>query len=65
MAASEARIAANRRYRDKTYDQLSIAVPKGKREKYNQAAKVRGMSLAGLIKNSVEEYIENHPVEKS
>ena len=64
MSASEAKIAANRRYRDKTYDRIEFAVSKGKREEYNQAAKVRGMSLAGLIKSSVEEYIENHPVAK-
>ena len=64
MVASKARIAANQRYRDENYDQLSVAVPKGKRDKYNQAAKIRGMSLAGLVQSSVEEYIENHPVDE-
>ena len=63
MTATKARITANIRYRDKAYDQLSISIPKGKRGEYATAAKKRGMSLAGLIKTSVEEYIQNHSIE--
>ena len=62
MSATKARIMANMRYRDKAYDQLSISIPKGKRAEYATAAKKRGMSLASLIKTSVAEYIQNHPV---
>ena len=59
--ATKARIEANRRYRDKAYDRISIDVKKGKREEYRQAAAVRGMSLAGFLQNGADEYIQNHP----
>lgn len=61
--ASQARLDANRRYREKAYDRISIDVKKGKRDEYRQAAEMRGMSLAGILQTSVEEYIKNHPVE--
>ena len=60
--ASQARLAANARYREKAYDVISFSVKKGKREEYKQAAEMRGMSLAGILQSGVEEYIQNHPV---
>ena len=64
MALTESQKRANQRYRDKVYDRLAVMIKKGKREEYKNAANVRGMSLAGLVQSSVEEYIENHPVEE-
>ena len=61
--ASQARLAANARYREKAYDVISFSVKKGKKEDYKQAAEQRGMSLAGILQSGVEEYIANHPVE--
>ena len=60
--ASQARLDANRRYREKAYDRVSIVVKKGTRDEWKQAAAVRGMSLAGILQSGVEEYIANHPV---
>ena len=60
--ASQARLDANKRYREKAYDRVSIDVKKGTRDEWKQAAAVRGMSLAGILQSGVEEYIVNHPV---
>ena len=62
--ASQARLDANRRYREKAYDRVSIDVKKGTRDEWKQAAAVRGMSLAGILQSGVEEYIANHPVKE-
>lgn len=59
--ATKSQILANSKYRLKAYDTISFAVKKGKREEYKQAAAARDMSLAGLLQNSVDEYIQNHP----
>ena len=61
---SPSKIAANRRYRDKTYDRIEIALPKGSREFYSQEAKKREMSVTSFFKLSIDEYIKNNPVEE-
>ena len=61
--ATESRIAANRRYRDKTLDRIEFTVKKGKKAEYKQAAEERGIGLMELARRGIEEYIENHPVE--
>ena len=57
--ASQARIDANKRYRDKTYDNLSVAIPKGKREYYKAAAEKLGYnSINQFIISAMDEKIE-------
>ena len=63
MSRTESQRLAQQRYNDKAYDRLAILIKKGKREEYKLAAKVRGLGLAEMVRSSVEEYIENHPVE--
>ena len=60
MAKSTAQKMANRRYRDKVYDQITIEVPKGKREEYKTAAEDLQLTFKALIQNGIEEYIQNH-----
>lgn len=55
MAYSEAQKRASQKYNEKSYDQLSIRVPKGKREEYKNFAEQKGMSLAQLIVSLLEE----------
>ena len=63
MSRTESQRLAQQRYNDKAYDRLAILIKKGKREEYKRAAKIRGLGLAEMVRSSVEEYIENHPVE--
>lgn len=46
---SEAQNKATQRYISKAYDQISIRVPKGKREIYKAHAEAQGKSLNQLI----------------
>ena len=56
---SQARIDANKRYRDKMYDNLSVAIPKGKREYYKEKAKKLGYtSINQFIISAMDEKIE-------
>lgn len=56
---TQARIDANKRYRDKTYDNLSVAVLKGKREYYKTEAKKLGYtSINQFIISAMDEKIE-------
>lgn len=55
------RTLAKDKYNDKTYDQLSIRVPKGLRDRYKQLAAERGLSLAALMVKSIDEYVSKHP----
>ena len=64
MAKSAAQKMANRRYRDKVYDQITIEVPKGKRDEYKTAAEDLQLTFKALIQNGVEEFIKNHAGEK-
>lgn len=57
--ASQARIDANKRYREKTYDNLSVAVPKGKRDYYKQKAKELGYdSFNKFVISAMDKEIE-------
>ena len=57
--ATQARIDANKRYRDKTYDNLSVAIPKGKKEYYKAAAAKLGYSsINQFIISAMDEKIE-------
>lgn len=56
---TQARIEANNRYREKTYDILSCSVPKGDKEYYHNKAKEFGYdSLNKFIKDAMDEKIE-------
>ena len=46
---SEAHNKANQRYQAKAYDRIYIRVRKGKKETYEDLARLEGKSLAGLI----------------
>lgn len=59
MATSRTR--ANRKYNDKTYDQIKIQLRKGIRDTWKIEAEKRGLSLASLILQAVSEFLENHP----
>lgn len=54
MAATEAQKRATNKYNGKTYDQVAIRIPKGKREEYKQFAESQGESLAGMIVRLIE-----------
>lgn len=56
--SSPARIAANSRYNNKAYDIITIRKPKGTRDRWKTAAAARGLSLAALIVEAVEAYLE-------
>ncbi|MBQ7476806.1 MAG: hypothetical protein IJT06_05365 [Selenomonadaceae bacterium] len=60
MIKVNSKIAATNRYNDKTYDRLAIRIKKGLREKYKQAAKTHGLSLAKLVTTAIDEFLENH-----
>ena len=53
---SEAKRAANEKYRREKRDQLAVDVPKGKRDAYKLMAAELGLSLSMLIQNGVEYY---------
>ena len=61
MAKTQAQKLAQQKYRENTVEQIAIEVKKGVRSEWRQAATNRGLSLTGLIKNGVDEYIQNHP----
>ena len=60
MTVSQAQLKANSKYRAKAYDSLTIQLKKGTREDYKKAAIKRELSLAGLFRVAVDEYIQNH-----
>ena len=53
--ASAAKVAANRRYDEKTYDRKLIIVPKGTLEQLKTAAEAEGVSLNRYILEALEE----------
>lgn len=61
MVSKNSRNQAIMRYREKTYERIVIDVKKGKRDFYKQEAAKRGLSLAMLIQNAVEDYLKNNP----
>lgn len=54
MAYSEASKKATMKYQKEKLEQIAIRVPKGKREEYNNLAKIRGTSLTKLIVDYLE-----------
>lgn len=58
--ATQAQRLAVAKFRSEKCDRIAADVPKGKREVYRTAAKELQISLASLIQNGVEEYIQNH-----
>lgn len=55
---SEARIKANNKYRAKTYEQISLVVPKGTKDYYRAEATKQGYtSLNAFIKDAIKEKI--------
>lgn len=46
-------------YIKKAYDTITVRVPKGKREEYNQHAKQREKSLSQLLVDLIEDDIKN------
>ena len=55
---SEARIKANNKYNEKTYDRINIAVPKGHKERIAEFAQQRGESVNGFINRAINETME-------
>ena len=54
MAVSRAQKMAKEKYRSEKRDQMTIEVPKGKRNAYKAIAAELGISLSMLIQNGVE-----------
>ena len=62
MKRYKSQTLATDKYNAKTYDSIIFRVKKGKRDEYKKAAELRGLSLAGMIKSAVDEFLNNHPV---
>ena len=60
MAVSTAQRLARDKYRKEKRDQMTVEIPKGKREVYKLIAAELDRSLAQLIQDAVEEYGANH-----
>jgi hypothetical protein len=60
---TEAQNRATQKYLKNNYDQLSVRIPKGKRNEYKNHATSRGISLAQLIADLVDEDIKKNPAE--
>lgn len=61
MAASKARLAANRRYDEKAYDRVNVLIRKDaklNREFLRSHAEARGESLNGFILRAVAEVVD-------
>lgn len=52
MTATKAQLKANAKYRKKAYDQLSIRLPKGERERFAEYASKHGVSLAEYVRRA-------------
>lgn len=46
-------------YQKEKYDRITVMADKGKKEKYQSAAKINGMSLSAFIMACVDEKIES------
>ena len=60
MTVPASKVLANKRYRAKTYDTIGFDVKKGKRDEYKAAAAELGLSLAALLTNAADEFIQRH-----
>lgn len=58
MAYSDAQNKAVQRYISKTYDQVSLRIPKGQREKIQRHAEQQGKSLNSYIVDLIQEDME-------
>ena len=54
---SEARIKANNRYNEKTYDRINIAIPKGRKAELQAIATTKGESLNKYVTTAIDERI--------
>lgn len=57
---TEAKKRANRKYNDKTYEQLKVLVHKGEREKIKAYAESQGKSLNGYINDLIKADMSRH-----
>lgn len=51
-------------YNRQKYDHLNIMLPKGKKAELQELAERLGMSLNGMVKIALDEYIKNCTVQK-
>lgn len=58
---SAAKILAQMRYNAKSFDQINFQVKKGMKDYYKQAAELRGVGFHKMIRDGMDEYIQNHP----
>jgi predicted HicB family RNase H-like nuclease len=49
---------AKNKYRDKTYDQINVVVPKGKKTDLQTHAQKQGESLNGFVNRAIDETVE-------
>lgn len=56
---SAARIRANNKYNDKTYDRINIAIKKGGKEKIQAAAAAVGESINSYVINAILKRMES------
>lgn len=61
---TEKKKESNRRWDEKNLDRISIAVPKGNREKIKAHAAAQGETVNGFIKRAIDEAIERDRREK-
>ena len=57
---NEARIRAEKKYRQETHEVLTAFLPKGLKEQYKLAAAEHGLSLSKFIQAAVNEFINRH-----
>ena len=55
---SEAKLRANKKYRDTHQDNIVMTVQKEVKARYKAEADKRGLSLSGFIRLCVENYLE-------
>lgn len=58
MSVSEAKKRANAKYTAKTYEQLPIRVPKGKKQIIKNFAEQQGKTLNGFINQLIDEALK-------
>lgn len=61
---TEKKKESNRRWDEKNLDRISIAVPKGNREKIKAHAAAQGETVNGFIKRAIDEAMERDRREK-
>ena len=55
---SKARIAANKKYNEKAYDRINVAVPKGMKEKIGEHAQNIDGSVNAFVNRAIKETME-------